>query len=116
MAGIWSEILGVEPLGVDDDFFELGGHSLTATQIVSRASDTFLIDVPLRALFENPDVGRFAAYLEAAGREAGVEVVEIARAVLALSEMSDEQVRELLAAGPTAAGAGSPVGLESRRA
>lgn len=36
LATIWSEILGVETLGIDDDFFDLGGHSMLATQVVAR--------------------------------------------------------------------------------
>ena len=29
LAGLWSELLGVEPVGVHDDFFDLGGNSIT---------------------------------------------------------------------------------------
>lgn len=36
LAAIWSEILGVATLGIDDDFFDLGGHSMLATQVVAR--------------------------------------------------------------------------------
>ncbi|MFE9694033.1 amino acid adenylation domain-containing protein [Micromonospora sp. NPDC005806] len=36
LAGIWSEVLGVPTLGIDDDFFDLGGHSMLATQVVAR--------------------------------------------------------------------------------
>jgi amino acid adenylation domain-containing protein len=58
LAGIWSQGLGVEGIGVDDDFFALGGHSLIATQIISRARDAFHLEVPLRDLFMNPTVAR----------------------------------------------------------
>ncbi|WP_406080749.1 amino acid adenylation domain-containing protein [Micromonospora sp. NBC_00858] len=36
LAGIWSDVLGVDTLGIDDDFFDLGGHSMLATQVVAR--------------------------------------------------------------------------------
>jgi amino acid adenylation domain-containing protein len=36
LAAIWSAILNVPTLGIDDDFFDLGGHSMLATQVVAR--------------------------------------------------------------------------------
>ncbi|MEH1166780.1 amino acid adenylation domain-containing protein [Micromonospora sp. CPCC 205539] len=36
LADIWSDVLGVATLGIDDDFFDLGGHSMLATQVVAR--------------------------------------------------------------------------------
>ncbi|KZE44088.1 hypothetical protein AV540_01955 [Brevibacillus parabrevis] len=56
VANIWAQVLSVERVGVYDDFFELGGHSLLATQAVSRLKEAFGINVPLRTLFEHPDV------------------------------------------------------------
>ncbi len=35
LSHIWSDILGMNRVGIDDNFFELGGHSLKATQFVS---------------------------------------------------------------------------------
>lgn len=56
VAEIWSQVLGVEQVGVHDNFFELGGHSLLATQIIYRVSKVFQVELPLRCLFEMPTV------------------------------------------------------------
>jgi amino acid adenylation domain-containing protein len=56
LAEIWSEVLRIPRVGVNDDFFALGGHSLRATQVIARVRTTFGIDLPLRSLFEKPTV------------------------------------------------------------
>src|SRR6185369_7670371 len=71
LAGIWSEALGVERVGLDDDFFALGGHSLLATQVVSRVRDALGVEIPLRAFFTAPHLGALAEAVEAARRTAG---------------------------------------------
>ncbi|SCN41681.1 non-ribosomal peptide synthetase [Bacillus wiedmannii] len=52
IASVWSQVLGIENIGVQDSFFELGGHSLLATQVVSRLQEVFQIKLPVRELFE----------------------------------------------------------------
>ncbi len=66
LAGIWAEVLGVERVGARDDFFALGGHSLAATRVLSRVAKALGAEVPLRALFEAPTLGGFAARVAAA--------------------------------------------------
>nr|QEO74614.1 condensation domain-containing protein [uncultured bacterium] len=68
LIGIWKEVLGVKQLGVSDNFFDLGGHSLVATQVISRISETFKIDLPFRAFFDAPTIEALAVYVEDALR------------------------------------------------
>ncbi|WP_164003031.1 non-ribosomal peptide synthetase, partial [Pyxidicoccus caerfyrddinensis] len=52
LASIWREVLHVEQVGLFDEFMSLGGHSLLATQVVSRIRASFVVELPLRTLFE----------------------------------------------------------------
>ncbi|HEX8474391.1 MAG TPA: amino acid adenylation domain-containing protein, partial [Pyrinomonadaceae bacterium] len=70
LAGIWSEVLGVEQVGIHDNFFELGGHSLLASRLLSRARANFALELPLRALFESPTVSTLASQIETSLRSA----------------------------------------------
>ncbi|MGY4299249.1 hypothetical protein ACVWXN_007344 [Bradyrhizobium sp. i1.4.4] len=44
----WSELLGPEQVGVNDDFFLLGGHSLMATRIIARVYSRLPLRVTVR--------------------------------------------------------------------
>ncbi|HET9709314.1 MAG TPA: phosphopantetheine-binding protein, partial [Gemmatimonadales bacterium] len=64
LAAIWSELLLVQTIGIDDDFFDLGGQSLVAIKAVSRIRDVFGVDLPLRNLFERPTVAGLAEVID----------------------------------------------------
>jgi amino acid adenylation domain-containing protein len=68
LSRLWSELLGVERVGIHDDFFDLGGHSLLATQLVSRVRVEFGVELPLRSLFERSTVAGMVESLEQARR------------------------------------------------
>jgi amino acid adenylation domain-containing protein len=74
LAAIWAEVLGVSGVGTDDNFFALGGHSLSAVQVLTRARKVFGLDIPLRALFEQPTLGGFAEYVALQAQEVGAAV------------------------------------------
>ena len=61
VAEIFSEVLEVRTVGLNDDFFELGGHSLLAARVVTRLRDRFQIDMTPRFLFETPAVKEMAS-------------------------------------------------------
>lgn len=65
LARIFSELLGVRQIGVDDDFFELGGHSLHAVRLFAAIRKNYGVSLPLSTLFENASVRPLAALLEA---------------------------------------------------
>jgi amino acid adenylation domain-containing protein len=65
VAGIWSQVLQVEQIGVHENFFELGGHSLLATQVISRLRNALQAELTLRHLFEAPTLAEFAKRVEA---------------------------------------------------
>ncbi|HJX27374.1 MAG TPA: amino acid adenylation domain-containing protein, partial [Thermoanaerobaculia bacterium] len=66
LAGLWSEVLGLEKVGVHENFFDLGGHSLLAGRVVSRLHAVFGVELPLRTLFERPSVEKLAVAVEEA--------------------------------------------------
>ncbi|MDU8628163.1 non-ribosomal peptide synthetase [Pseudomonas syringae group sp. 243L2] len=67
MAAIWADVLKVERVGLSDDFFELGGHSLLATQLISRIQTGLGIDIPLRLIFEKPQLNEFIQAFASSG-------------------------------------------------
>jgi len=63
LAGIWSEVLGLDRVGIQDNFLELGGNSLSATQVISRVIKRFELELPIQFLFQTPTVAEMAAVI-----------------------------------------------------
>ncbi|HEV7900057.1 MAG TPA: condensation domain-containing protein, partial [Planosporangium sp.] len=65
LANIWHELLDpAVPLSRHHNFFEAGGHSLLATRAVNRVNATFQITLPLRAIFEYPELTALANVID----------------------------------------------------
>nr|WP_244486973.1 non-ribosomal peptide synthetase [Burkholderia plantarii] len=65
LAGIWSRVLGVEPVRRTDRFFELGGHSLAAMQAQTSIRTSLGVDVALVELMRNPSLEALAEAVDA---------------------------------------------------
>lgn len=83
VANIWCDILGVEKVGLNDDFFEMGGHSLLAVTMLNTLSRDLEMKIPVRVVFENPQVAGLVAAVE------GMLVEE-------LENISDDEAEKML--------------------
>jgi len=63
---IWSEVLGVPRVGVNDNFFALGGDSILAIQVISRARREGL-RLTVRQFLRHPTLSALAGLAEEAG-------------------------------------------------
>jgi amino acid adenylation domain-containing protein/non-ribosomal peptide synthase protein (TIGR01720 family) len=97
LASIWTELLEVPDVRRDDSFFDLGGQSLLATRLVSRIRETWGVDARLRAVFDVPVLADLAALIGELAGGAG-EADAIATAVAEIEELSEEDVKRMLAA------------------
>jgi acyl transferase domain-containing protein len=62
LAAIWSELFGIERVGIHDNFFELGGDSVLNLQLSARAGQAGL-KVPPKLLFEHQTIAAMAQAL-----------------------------------------------------
>jgi hypothetical protein len=88
---IWADVLRVKRVGIHDNFFELGGHSITATLVISRVRSALQVDLPLRALFEEPTIAGLSKKIDEQGSLAELAGDSTAKAAIQ-EELSLEQV------------------------
>jgi len=95
LAEVWTQVLRIEPIGVQDNFFALGGHSLHVTQVISQIRNRYGVELPIPSFFETPTVAGLAQAIaqcqvvdEAAGR--------IDELLAMIDRLSPEEVQALL--------------------
>ncbi|WP_328433233.1 non-ribosomal peptide synthetase [Streptomyces sp. NBC_00425] len=63
VAALWSELLGADRIGPDDDFFALGGNSVLAVRLLLRIREEWGVQLTLGSVFAAPTVARLAGVL-----------------------------------------------------
>lgn len=64
LAELIAPLLHVERVGANDNFFLLGGHSLLGTQLLTRISETFGIELSLLTIFDHPTLAGMSGEIE----------------------------------------------------
>ena len=103
LAEIWKEILKVDRVGIGDDFFDLGADSLMATQVVSRVSESFGVQIPLRRVFEESSLEKLALAITHA-LAATATPDEILQLLARVRRLSEEEARVGTGAPPATSG------------
>ncbi|MBA3805716.1 MAG: amino acid adenylation domain-containing protein, partial [Acidobacteria bacterium] len=65
VARIWSEVLGVERVGIHDNFFDLGGHSLLIVQVNDILQKMLDRQTSIIDMFKYPTIKALCEYLSA---------------------------------------------------
>jgi phthiocerol/phenolphthiocerol synthesis type-I polyketide synthase E len=68
---IWQELLGVDPIGPDQNYFDLGGDSSLAVHLFVQIEKTFNIKLPIFTLFEAPTITELSEVLRRDSAPAG---------------------------------------------
>ncbi|MGZ8444849.1 MAG: HAD-IIIC family phosphatase [Candidatus Binatia bacterium] len=96
LAHMWSELLGLERIGVDDNFFDLGGHSLLGMQVLSRIRKDLGVELPVRLFFTTKlTIGGLCREILMAQADAA-SVDELDAVLKKIEGLSDDQVESLL--------------------
>ncbi len=69
LVGMWQRVLGVTPIGVDDNFFDLGGHSLLIMQLINEVYQTFKVELAIQSLFDRATVAGMAQLIDTTGQQ-----------------------------------------------
>jgi syringomycin synthetase protein SyrE len=63
LLSIWEEVLGLHPIGLDDNFFDIGGDSLAAVTILAAIETELGRKIAMYLLAEHPTIERLAVVL-----------------------------------------------------
>lgn len=53
---MWTEILDIEEIDINDNFFDLGGYSIQATLLLGKIKSVYKVEIPLKEIFTSPTI------------------------------------------------------------
>lgn len=64
---IWSQLLQIQDIGIDDNFFDLGGTSLLTQKTVTLMKRRFDLKVPVTKIYQYPTIAELSKHIENQG-------------------------------------------------
>jgi len=61
---IWSKVLKIDKVSVQDNFFDLGGHSLLAPYLITQIKEQLGEEIAVTTLFQNPTIEQLATIIK----------------------------------------------------
>ncbi|NCS00739.1 MAG: amino acid adenylation domain-containing protein [Microcystis aeruginosa G13-11] len=61
---IWSKVLKIDKISVQDNFFDLGGHSLLAPYLITQIKEQLGKEIAVTTLFQNPTIEQLATIIQ----------------------------------------------------
>lgn len=75
LAAIWTEVLSLPQVGIDDNFFDVGGESFKAIRVVRKIGP----DASVISLFKYPTIRELADHLDSAGPKRDGLLIELTK-------------------------------------
>lgn len=64
LLNIWSDVLNLQNIMLDDDFFDLGGNSLLAIRLMSELNKKMKLDLDVSEIFKQRTINQLAFYID----------------------------------------------------
>lgn len=91
---VYTEVLNLHRIGVDDNFFTIGGDSLSAMRVISRIDTVYNSKIAAAQIFRCPTISELAAYIRSIDLQIDESVLE--DILDELENISDEEVQKLV--------------------
>jgi len=95
VADVFSEVLGLDRVGTNDNFFTLGGDSIRGTQVIGRLQAGTHVELPIVMLFQKPTVAELSEHIAASAGDIASD--SLSDLLAELETLSDEEAAQLLA-------------------